>query len=183
MPCCEDVNSCSTTWSVLDLRVLWPFRDWHQLRAQRCGWTDSILFHTVLPCCQMSTWGYVSIPVRCCASHLSRVWLSVILWTAGFQAPLSMGFSRQEYWSGLLCPPPGHLPDVGIEHAAPAPPKLQADSLPLSHQGSPNSCPMLFLTTLLAFQLLSWKKQNRGKCEEFTNEKEVILSMLQKRMK
>ena len=33
------------------------------------------------------------------------------------QAPLSMGFSRQEYWSALLCPPPGHLPDAGIEHA------------------------------------------------------------------
>ena len=34
------------------------------------------------------------------------------------QAPLSMGFSRQEYWSGLLCPPPGHLPNLGIEPAS-----------------------------------------------------------------
>ena len=49
------------------------------------------------------------------------------------QAPLSMGFSRQEYWSGLLCPPPGDLPDPGIE---PTSPVWQADSLPLSHQGS-----------------------------------------------
>ena len=37
------------------------------------------------------------------------------LWTIAYQAPLSMGFSRQEYWSGLPCPPPGDLPDPGIE--------------------------------------------------------------------
>ena len=49
------------------------------------------------------------------------------------QAPLSMGFSRQEYWSGLSCPPPGDLPHPGIEPASPA---WQADSLPLSHWGS-----------------------------------------------
>ena len=36
-------------------------------------------------------------------------------WTAAHQAPLSTGHSRQEYWSGLPCPPPGHLPDPGIE--------------------------------------------------------------------
>ena len=44
------------------------------------------------------------------------------------QAPLSMGFSRQEYWSGLPCPPPGDLPDPGIE---PMPLAWQADSAPL----------------------------------------------------
>ena len=44
------------------------------------------------------------------------------------------GFSRQEYWSGLPCPPPGFLPSPGIEPRSPA---LQADSLPLRHQGSP----------------------------------------------
>ena len=49
------------------------------------------------------------------------------------QAPLSMGFPRQEYWSGLPCPPPGDLPNPGIKHVSPA---LQADSLPLSHPGS-----------------------------------------------
>ena len=40
---------------------------------------------------------------------------SATLWTVAYQAPLSMGFSRQEYWSGLQCPPPGDLPDPGIE--------------------------------------------------------------------
>ena len=46
---------------------------------------------------------------------ISYVQLFVILWTGACQAPLSMGFSRQEYWSGLLCPPPGDLPDPGIK--------------------------------------------------------------------
>ena len=45
----------------------------------------------------------------------SRVRLFVIPWAAAGQAPLCMGFSGQEYWSGLLCPPPGDLPDPGIE--------------------------------------------------------------------
>ena len=45
------------------------------------------------------------------------------------------GFSRQEYWSGLPCPPPGDLLDTGIETASPAALALQADSSPLSHQG------------------------------------------------
>ena len=48
-------------------------------------------------------------------------------WTIAHQAPLSMGFSRQEYWSGLSFPSPGDLPNPGIEHGSPA---LQADSLP-----------------------------------------------------
>ena len=59
------------------------------------------------------------------------------LWTVARQAPLSMGFPRQEYWSGLPCPPPGDLPDPGIESASPA---RLANSLPLSHQGSPVLC-------------------------------------------
>ena len=48
-----------------------------------------------------------------------------------------MGFSRQEDWSELLGPPPGDLLDSGIEPLSPVAPVLQADSLPLSHQGSP----------------------------------------------
>ena len=48
-------------------------------------------------------------------SRFSLVQLFATLWTVACQAPLSTGFSRQEYWSGLLCPPPGHLPDPGIK--------------------------------------------------------------------
>ena len=55
---------------------------------------------------------------------LSRVQLFV--WTVAYQAPLSMGFSRQEYWSGLPFPFPGDLPNPGIEPKSPA---LQADAL------------------------------------------------------
>ena len=48
-------------------------------------------------------------------SHFSRVQLFAASWTVACQSPLSMGFSRQEYWSGLPCPPPGDLLDPGIE--------------------------------------------------------------------
>ena len=51
----------------------------------------------------------------CTLSCFSPVQLFAIQWTAALQAPLSMGFSRQENWSGLPCPPPGSLPDPGIE--------------------------------------------------------------------
>ena len=54
-------------------------------------------------------------------------------WTVDCQAPLSMGFFRQEYWSGLPLPSPGDLPDPGIESG---PPALQADSLPTELEGS-----------------------------------------------
>ena len=65
---------------------------------------------------------------------LSRVGLCVTLWTVDSQAPLSMGFSRQEYWSGLPLPSPADLPDPGIE---PQSPELQTDSLPSDPPGSP----------------------------------------------
>ena len=55
---------------------------------------------------------------------LSCAWIFAIPWTAACQAPLSMGFSRQGYWNGLPCPPPGDHPDPRIE---PRPPALQAD--------------------------------------------------------
>ena len=51
----------------------------------------------------------------CMLSHFRRVWLFVAPWTVAHQAPLSMGFSRQEYWSGWPCPPPGDLLNPGIE--------------------------------------------------------------------
>ena len=57
-------------------------------------------------------------------------------WTVAHLAPLSMGFSRQEYWSGLPCPPPGDLPNPGIELRSPA---LQADSLTSEPPGKSES--------------------------------------------
>ena len=55
------------------------------------------------------------ISVLCCASSLSHVWLFATLWTVAHQAPLSMGFSRQEYCSELPCPSPEDLPDPGTK--------------------------------------------------------------------
>ena len=55
-------------------------------------------------------------------------------WTVACQAPLSMGFPRQEYWSELPFPPPGNLPNPGIKPGSPA---LQMDSLPTELKGSP----------------------------------------------
>ena len=56
-----------------------------------------------------------------CFGH---VWLCVTLWTVAHQAPLSMGFPRQKYWSGLPCPPPKDLPSSGIKLASPMSPAL-----------------------------------------------------------
>ena len=57
---------------------------------------------------------------------LSPIRLFATLWTVAHQAPPSMGFSRQEYWSGLPFPSPGDLPDPGIKPSYPA---LEADAL------------------------------------------------------
>ena len=73
---------------------------------------------------------FVSLVLSC----FPHVQLFVTPQTAACQAPLSMGFSRQEYWSGLLCPPPGDLPNPGLN------PRLlhwQVDSLPLAPPGRP----------------------------------------------
>ena len=105
-------------------------------------------FHVLLQCLKVKS--------------LSRVRLLVTPWTAAHQGPPSMGFSRQEYWSGVPLPSPGDLPDPGIE---PRSSTLQADTLPSEPPGffafSPYSpfcvcrfCsdnPLSFLIFILAF--------------------------------
>ena len=61
---------------------------------------------------RLYVWNYImsNILCVCCVLLLSHAWLFAIRWTVVCQASLSMGFSRQEYWSGLPCPPPGDLP-------------------------------------------------------------------------
>ena len=78
---------------------------------------------------------------------------SLLLWTVAHQAPLSMAFSRQEYWSGLPHPSPGDLPNPGIEPEPPMSPALQADSLPLSHGESP----LDFIYDIWDIWFFSWK--------------------------
>ena len=70
----------------------------------------------------------------------NHVWLFATPWTVAHQAPLSVGFFRQEYWSRLPFPPRGDLPDPGIEPSSPKSPALQVDSLPLSYWGTPSVC-------------------------------------------
>ena len=78
-----------------------------------------------------------------CASVLSRVRLFATPWTVTNQAPLSTGFSRQEYWSGLPFPPPGELPDPGIELESLVSPALAGGSFATGknphHLGSPQA--------------------------------------------
>ena len=70
--------------------------------------------------------------IHWCACMLSRVRLFSTPWTVAFQAPLSLGFPRPEYWSGLPFPSPGDLPNTGIE---PTSPTFQADALPSEPPG------------------------------------------------
>ena len=72
-------------------------------------------------------------------SHFSCVQLFVTLWTVTYQASLSMGFSRQEYCSGLPSPPPGDFPDPGIEPMFLMSPALAGGFFPLVLPGNPPS--------------------------------------------
>ena len=85
--------------------------------------------------------------IKVCCS-LSPVQLFATPWIVACQASLSIGFSRQEDWSGLPCPPLGNLPHPGMEPRYPASPALPADPLLLSHQGR------LFKRT----SFLKWKR-------------------------
>ena len=76
-------------------------------------------------------------------SHFSCVWLFVALWTIVCQAPLSMEFSRQEYWSGLPFPSPGDLPDPGIEPRSPAFRQILYHLAAAAAAKSLQSCPTL----------------------------------------
>ena len=66
-------------------------------------------------------------------------WLFMTPWTVAFQAPLSMGFSRQEYWSALPSPPLGDFHNPGVQSRSPAPPDRQGGSLPLVSSGKPEN--------------------------------------------
>ena len=96
----------------------------------------------------------------CVLGHFSCVQLCATLRTAACQAPLSVGFSRQEYWSGLPFPPTsGDLPNPGIEPRCPA---FQTDSLLLTHQGSP----YIYIHTYFLFKI-SFLFKSPQQCIEF----------------
>ena len=97
-----------------------------------------LLFFRVIPDRLFPALVPMSYQVKFSSSQLlSHVQLSATPWTASCQDPLSLGFFRQEYWNRLPFPPPGDLPNPGIKPTSHVSPALQADYLPLSHQGSP----------------------------------------------
>ena len=83
-------------------------------------------------------------------SRFSHVRLFVTLWIVAHQALLSMGFPRQEHWSGLPCPPPGDLPDPGIKPESPVSPALAGRFFTTAPPGS-----ILFLAMPHGMQDLS----------------------------
>ena len=105
----------------------------------------------------------------CILSHFSHIRLFATLWTVACQAPLSMGFSRQEYWSGLLWPPPGYIPDPGIEPISLVSPALQAGFYPLIHLGNP---------TYVHICQQIWTESVRRKNDSFQKRKWLIFFLV-----
>ena len=93
-----------------------------------CSWSTTlgtVIGQPVIPvfldCPNFSTENHASQTLSVlCGWSLSCIWLFVTPWTVAHQVPLSWGFFRQEYWSGLPCPPPGNLPNPGIKPRSPA---------------------------------------------------------------
>ena len=91
----------------------------------------------------------------------SRVRLFATPWTVAYQAPLSMGFSRQEYWSGVPLPSPGDLPDPGMEPRSPA---LHADALPSEPPGTSDvSSQLQFCHLFPAIERMGFPCASEGK--------------------
>ena len=124
----KQIYSMELIWTKLLARPITALltRVGNWMALQQDWWKESQAFHTYKVILRFET--------PCvCAELLSCVQFFASLWTVAHQASLFMGFFRQEYWSVLPFPSPGHLPDPGFEPRSPA---LQADSLPLSHQRS-----------------------------------------------
>ena len=96
-------------------------QEWMGLRMRQQHWSLNHHVHVCVHVC-------VSVCVHACAYSLSHTQLFGTPWTVAHQAPGSMGFSREEYWSGLPFPSPGDLPGS---------PALQVDSLPSEPPGKP----------------------------------------------
>ena len=120
-------------WSLLDINKTSSKQ--HHLGAQ-----------IINELCEMQSEGksYLKL-VHVHAKYLQSC-LTLTVWTIARQDPMSMGFSRQEYRSGLPCSPSGVFPDPGIEPTSSVSPALQVDSLPLSHRGS-RTCSFIQLNT------------------------------------
>ena len=118
--------NCDNCWALhYEIKRNWDYR------------TEHAMFTASLEC---------KVKVKVKGKSLSCVRLFATPWTVAHQAPPSMGFSRQEYWSGLPFSSPGDLPDPGIEPRSPA---IQADALTSEPPGKP-----LFLPNWAGFLIL-----------------------------
>ena len=110
-----------------------------------------------------------SVTHTCACCHFSRVWLLVTLWTATCQAPLSMGFSRQEYWSGLPCPFPGNISSLGIKPTSLISPSMTGEFFTTSTTWETPICTYIYTNINILFQILSpyrllWKTEYSSLC-------------------
>ena len=101
-----------------------------------------------------------------CAKSVQSCPTLATLGTVALQTPLSVGFSRQDYWSGLPCPPPGDLPNPGLEPRSPMAPVLRAGFLLLSPQGSPEICIAYCILFWTFFKLFILKTLSSWRFEE-----------------
>ena len=109
----EMLPICSNSDVQQGIQLLWEFSSELKVQSRKRQNPDpAYSFHSITPLCFTFVCG-------CVLSHFSHVWLCATPWTVTHQSPLSMGFSRQEYWSGLPCPPPGDLPEPGIKPSSP----------------------------------------------------------------
>ena len=135
--------------------LFWHFRSF----SSSCHYyQDCILSNLFLMQLSVSWKPKLKVP----ACMLSHVRLFVTPWTVAGQAPLSMGFSKQEDWSGLQVPPPGDLPDPGMEPAAPASSALAGGFLttPLPAKPKLKVVDENFLMRNPNRTALSWKSQS-----------------------
>ena len=132
------------------------------------SWTvrKSFFYYFNHPCYNSPSWLKhnlcISLDILVCVCACSVMSDSKTPWTVAHQAPLSMGFPRQEYWSGLPFPSPGDLPDPGIEPMSLASPARSVCSLPLHHLGSPSGYGICLLFPLPLMDFSFWLLHRAG---------------------
>ena len=122
---------CEVRFQILAIWHWEKIKSRKSLHSRNLHFSDCIWAWSLDPAClglssYTSCLPFLSLYSFVVVNLLSPVWLSATPWTVAHQASLCMGFSRQEYWSGLPFPSPGDFPDTGIKPVSPA---LQADSL------------------------------------------------------
>ena len=133
-------------WKLTTSRTMWGSKNWIDIIRK----TISLLAWRIqIKCWVNNTQGcnqfllvvFNVVPwatVHAMYSYFSCVWLSETLWTRAHQVPLSIAFSRQKYWKGVPCPPPGDLPQPGIKSASFSLLHWQVSSLPLMSPAKPS---------------------------------------------